>query len=67
MIFAFESITEFFGQAEVVLETSSNSSKPGFPVALGTGCEGKSISLLDVCRQVKCHSMYLFHYFKKTL
>ena len=50
----------------MVLETSSNSSKPGFPVALGTGCEGKSISSLDVCRQVKCHSMYLFHYFKKN-
>lgn len=39
-------------KAEVVLETTSNSSKPGFPVALGTGCEGKSISSLDVCRQV---------------
>lgn len=37
-------------KTEVVLEC--NSSKPALPVALGTGCEHRSTSSLDVCHQI---------------
>jgi len=39
-----------FSQEEAVLQ--ANASNSAFPVALGAGCDHKSVSSFDVCHQV---------------